>query len=426
MRATASLLARLRAARNAFGAAAERDKRALLRALATATLATPAQVSALHEDLLFLCAFPGSRATRALARRMLAGIGARVRRLSRAQRAALDDSGIAESTTRHVFPFPVAHWVARAAPADAEIDWRNVDDPAVLDALVRPLLTDSEREAFDSGEFATRDWMRRARRADARSDLEWLMASAAASAAGTQRVADAWDDAEIPVAWQLRESRASVTHNALRRRAGGPALGDAPSRGRRDRRHRASAAVRRAPAARARAAGGDGRARGARRAVPRSERDDVSQPRRGLVVRPGRGRGARRDRHRARAAPDAGDEHGLPAVRQRRADRLRRRDAALPAGEHRHQRLRPVPRQRGGVPVDADAARVPHALRQRPVRRQRVPVRRRQRRGDRERRVLVLLPAGLPARERAAHAGSPRARRSGWPRTGSTAATRGR
>ena len=215
MRAATSLLARLRAARNAFGAAAERDKRALLRALATAALATPAQVSALHEDLLFLCAFPGSRATRALARRMLAGIGARVRRLPRVQRAALDDSGIAESTTRHVFPYPVAHWVARAAPADAEIDWRNVDDPAVLDALVRPLLTDSEREAFDSGEFATRDWMRRARRADAHSDLEWLMASTVASAAGTQRFADAWDDAEIPVAWQLRESRASVTHNAL-------------------------------------------------------------------------------------------------------------------------------------------------------------------------------------------------------------------
>ena len=93
-------------------------------------------------------------ATRAVARRMLAGIGARVR--SPAQRAPLDDSGIAESTTRHVFPYP--RRVARArGPRDAEIDWRNVDDPSRLDALVRPLLTDSEREAFDSGEFATRD-----------------------------------------------------------------------------------------------------------------------------------------------------------------------------------------------------------------------------------------------------------------------------
>jgi hypothetical protein len=215
MRTAPPLLARLRAARNTFGAAAERDKRALLRALSAATLATAAQVSALHEDLLFLCAFPGSRATRALARRMLAGVGARVNALPRAQRTALDDSGIAESTTRHVFPHPVARWVAQAAPADAEIDWRNVDDPAVLDALVRPLLTDSEREAFDSGEFATRDWMRRARRTGARSDLEWLIESAAASAACSQRFADAWDDAEIPVAWRLRESRASVTHNAL-------------------------------------------------------------------------------------------------------------------------------------------------------------------------------------------------------------------
>ena len=215
MRAATPLLARLRAARGAFGAAAERDKRALLRALSAVKLATPAQVSALHEDLLFLCAFPGSRATRALARRMLAGIGARVRALPRAQRADLDDSGIAESTTRHVFPCPVARWIAHAAPADAEIDWRNVDDPAVLDALVRPLLTASEREAFDSGEFATREWLRRVRRADARSDLEWLVESAAASGAGSRRFAGTWDDAEIPVAWRLRESRASVTHNAL-------------------------------------------------------------------------------------------------------------------------------------------------------------------------------------------------------------------
>jgi len=215
MSAASPLLARLRATRNTFGAAAERDKRALLRALSAAKLVTPAQVSALHEDLLFLCAFPGSRATRALARRMLAGIGVRVRGLPKARRETLDDSGIAASTTRHVFPYPVARWIAHSATADAEIDWRNVDDTAVLDALVRPLLTASEREAFDSGEFATREWVRRVRRADARSDLEWLMESAATSVAGSQRFADAWEDAGIPVAWHLRESRESVTHNAL-------------------------------------------------------------------------------------------------------------------------------------------------------------------------------------------------------------------
>ena len=32
---------------------------------------------------------------------------------------ALDDSGIAESTTRHVFPHPVARWVARRRPTKA-------------------------------------------------------------------------------------------------------------------------------------------------------------------------------------------------------------------------------------------------------------------------------------------------------------------
>ena len=148
--------------------------------------------------------------------------------------------------------------------------------------------------------------------------------------------------------------------------------------------------------------------------------------RRSLVVRPRRRRRARGDRHRARAPPDARNQHRLPAARQRRADRLRRRDAAVPPGEHRHQRLRSVPRQRSGVSLDADAARVPHAVRQPALRHQRVPVRRRQRRGDPERRVLVLLPAGLSAGAGGdAHARA-RARRGAWRQTANIAATRAR
>ena len=98
---------------------------------------------------------------------------------------------------------------------DLEIDWRNFDEPSRLDGFVGLLLRDAEREAFDSGEFTTREWIRLARRADARTDLEWLMEAASASPALAPRLADAWDDAEVPLEWKLRDSRWSATHNRL-------------------------------------------------------------------------------------------------------------------------------------------------------------------------------------------------------------------
>ncbi len=216
MSTTAALLARLRAVRNVYGAVAARELCALLDAVRDARCTTFAQLSSLHEDLLFISAFPASPGARTRARRLLRGVGARLARLPRHERARADDSGMAGSTTRHLYPFPIAQWLAQSA-AGAEIDWRHVDDPTRLDGAVRTLLCPAEREAFDSGEYATRDWIARARRSDAASDLAWLAQTAAATPAARTTVADAWDAAEIPVAWPLSDSRWSVTHNLLPR-----------------------------------------------------------------------------------------------------------------------------------------------------------------------------------------------------------------
>jgi hypothetical protein len=207
MRAQADLR-RLRALRNDFSAEARRELQALLRAIRSTHLRTWREVAQLHEDLLFLCAFPASAAIRRLARAGLRNVAARVRLLPRSQRTHADDSGVAGSGTRHVYPFPVAHWLAHAFPRETEIDWRNLDDPAALDTVVSPLLSEAEREAFDSGEFGTREFVTAARPAQAMSDLQWLMS-------GPLSVADAWDAAEAPIAWDLGDSRGSVTHNTL-------------------------------------------------------------------------------------------------------------------------------------------------------------------------------------------------------------------
>ena len=208
-------LQRLRSLRNRYGAPAEMEKRALLRQLRPARMVSCNELLALHEDLLFICAFPGAAATRTLARRMLAETAARLQRLPRAQQARADDTGMAGSTTRHVFPYPLAQWLTRMAPSDIEVDWRGFDDPSRLDTLVGLLLCAAEREGFESGEFATRDWIRLARRAGAPTDLAWLAAGGRAGPGVAQWLEAEWDGAEVPLAWQLRASRWSATRNVV-------------------------------------------------------------------------------------------------------------------------------------------------------------------------------------------------------------------
>lgn len=209
----AAALRRLRKVRHEYGAGAEREKRSLLVLLRAARLSTSAHVVALHEDLLFLCAFPGDAGVRRLARRLLGEIHARVARLPRMARGALDDSGIAGSTTRDALPYPIASWLARSG-ADADIDWKNLTDEACLDAFVGRLLQPAEREAFDGGEYATRDFLALAKRSDGGSTLRWLMEMAAAAPAQSERCAD-WNAAEASIVWAMGDSRESVTRNAL-------------------------------------------------------------------------------------------------------------------------------------------------------------------------------------------------------------------
>jgi hypothetical protein len=203
--AIANILAKLHGLRNAYSAQAERELRALLREAASLRLRKWSQLTQLHEDLLFIEAFPASPATRRQARALLRTMAQRMADLPRAERALADDSGIAGSTTRHVYPFPIAHMLGR--DENAEIEWRDVEDENALDGVVRPILVPAAQEAFDSGEYGTREFVTLARPADAKTDLRWLT--------GHARVSDAWDSAEATVAWQLEDSRRSVTHNIL-------------------------------------------------------------------------------------------------------------------------------------------------------------------------------------------------------------------
>ena len=226
-----SALERLHAIRHRYGVEATTEKLALLAALERRPPCARRPLAAYHDDLLILRAFPDNLRVQTMAVRALAHTARRVRALPARQRRALDDSGIAGSTTQHAFAFGIARWLVNSGEA-AEIAWDDVETPERLDPLLRLSLTQAEADAFDSGELSTRDWLALARGGTRDGALAWLARDAHAGTTstdatdatdGSRRPAGAPDPAvvrlmyeglELPVRWRLSPAR-SISGNAV-------------------------------------------------------------------------------------------------------------------------------------------------------------------------------------------------------------------
>jgi hypothetical protein len=206
-------LQQLRAARAQFGGDAERQKQQLVAALATTRVNGFAQLAWLHEDLLFICAFPGDHRTRALARAALLGFSQRWRGAPKAARERASNSGIAGTVTRPSLAWPLARALV---PVEAiEVDWAGMEDAAAFDALVARLVSDAERDAFHGGEYTTRGWITLACPPGERA-AGWLVRQGRA-AAPHSGFAAAWDAAQVPLRWSIADSPRSATHARLAR-----------------------------------------------------------------------------------------------------------------------------------------------------------------------------------------------------------------
>lgn len=215
-------LSRLHAIRHRYGAEARRDKLRLVRALLRTPPRSADGVRRLHDDLLFLRAFPDDLAVRDAAVAALQRMGARVRALPSGQRTRLDDSGMAGTTTRHTFAFGVARWLSDQNE-DAEIDWPQVEETERLDPLLRLTLVQAEADAFDSGELSTREWLALAGGPSHPRVLAWLTRSARRPAGGPspgrsgarlgaqhdETLRLLYDGLELPVRWRPSLARST-------------------------------------------------------------------------------------------------------------------------------------------------------------------------------------------------------------------------
>lgn len=106
--------------RNVYHPRSGPEKLALLRVLERARLDSAREVERLHEILCFVRAYPDDARTLACVQRMLKRFARRAD--LRAQREALENSGIAGTVIRYPFFWPSARWLAREWPRQLTLD----------------------------------------------------------------------------------------------------------------------------------------------------------------------------------------------------------------------------------------------------------------------------------------------------------------
>jgi hypothetical protein len=212
-RSDADALKRLDALLADFAPGAAATKLELIDALLSARCNRAPELLMLQRTVCFLRAFPDDSRVLRAARQLARGFGKRVARLPRAERESLDDSGMAGTTTRHVYPYAAAQWFARLQAQTAEIDWKQFESPSALAPLMQPLLDPLEDEHTNFDAAGLRDWVARAKGERELTDLAWIAVQQPAGKAERVRAAHAYAAAEVPLRWQLRDSTAAIVHN---------------------------------------------------------------------------------------------------------------------------------------------------------------------------------------------------------------------
>ena len=206
-----ALLRALKRLRGDFSTAASSEQIRLLRAIERRRLRSAHALSALHDELLFLTAFPRSRRLAAASRRGLRSFADRVRHLSPQQANLLIDSGISGTHSRHTYLFGVARWFLEHGEA-AVPDWQHDGDVERLEPLIRLSMLPAELDAFDDSGLSTRAWLQLASARLRGGILHWLVGPRPMATDTTWR--EWYESADVPLSWSLGESRWSTSRNA--------------------------------------------------------------------------------------------------------------------------------------------------------------------------------------------------------------------
>ena len=216
-RALVGEFTRLKGQLGATGVAA-RNKLALLTRLRDVPMTRAGVLTAYHDLLLFLRAYPDNAAVLAEAERQLRAFAARIEahKAARGGRLAttFTDSGTVGTPVSNVFTYRFVGTIARLYPGRMEIDWNayRKSETANLLAVLTPTASWHEIDAIDNDDdFDPQAWLRLGRDAANASALDALLGLLATSGFSWPLQEILYESADIPVLWTLSDFDASRT-----------------------------------------------------------------------------------------------------------------------------------------------------------------------------------------------------------------------
>jgi len=203
---------RLYGIRNRFGADPVSEKIELLARLSASPIKAGPALKKLHAALCCLAAFPDNAQVHAAA---LDGLDKFSSRVKGKVRRSLSNTGIVGTMLDETYEYDEARWLDEHYGSSASIQWPDFENPERLDEALAPCLLPAEEAAFEEGEVSTREWMDAAGGCSQRTDHGWLLDRLEGSVGDARMRARLYEQAEIPVRWNLSQSSASITLNRL-------------------------------------------------------------------------------------------------------------------------------------------------------------------------------------------------------------------
>ena len=191
----------------------------------------------LHESLLFLAAYPHSRALLRKAHDLLDSFGERITALRAADKSLSsfeyeEASGVSETSLVAIFSYDVLQWLFPLFPDFLQIDEQQYENPGRLASVGRRLLPLLEEDSLVEASVPFFAWLRAASTGrnespgkntrDPKSPeragfaplsysktLGWLLGRLAHLPLPAREIADLYDSLELPIRWQIDSSQAT-------------------------------------------------------------------------------------------------------------------------------------------------------------------------------------------------------------------------
>lgn len=169
-----------------------------------------------HRQALYNLAFPPNTQAARKAASALDALNKKIAEMSPSSRSKLKNSGIIGTQVGYQFSFESMRWICRKFPALIELDWDKLKAKELdkLEELVLLLLNPAELPPFDEGEVDIKEWLQQARSTYAGSTISWLLQQLAAKE--NCAIVTLYNQAKIPVIWDLQQKAASLTFAKLK------------------------------------------------------------------------------------------------------------------------------------------------------------------------------------------------------------------